>query len=229
MNKKILLAVFIVVVAIAAVFVVATKNRPVAHEPEKSNEITNVPEPTVVPEVTEEPTEPVTAPADESLFGGEVTGSTPESIVDDEVRDTDSAMDAIVMADPTVVAWNKPIEYAITSSTEYPDTNSTSIYISINNTDCVCCLMETDSNYESLGVSNVYGSDYACIYWNNGTPEYSKDIYDMLYNNQLSTTYIGDTSQDDVVTLTNCSTGESISICKQDDVWVLSESGDSNE
>ena len=35
MNKKILLAVFIVVVAIAAVFVVATKNQPVAHEPEK--------------------------------------------------------------------------------------------------------------------------------------------------------------------------------------------------
>lgn len=230
MNKKILLAVFIVVAVITAVFVVATKNQPIAHEPEKSNEITNVPEPTVIPEVTEEPTEPVTAPADENLFDGEVTGSTPESTVETDVTDVDrDVIDALIMSDPTVIAWGKPIEYVIPEVTTYDGDDSTFINVIIHNSDSVCCLIETNGNYESLGVVNVYGSDYANIYWENEKPLFGEEIYEELYDNQLSATYIGTVISDDELSLTNCSTGESISICKQDDVWVLSGSGDNNE
>ena len=230
MNKKILLAVFIVVVAIAAIFVVATKNQPVAHEPEKSNEITNVPEPTVVPEVTEEPTEPVTAPADENLFDGEVTGSTPESTVETDVTDVDrDAIDDLIMSDPTVVAWGKPIEYTIPESTTYEGDDSTFINVIIHNSDSVCCLIETNGNYESLGVVNVYGSDYANIYWENEKPLFGEEIYEELYDNQLSSTYIGTVISDDELSLTNCSTGEVVSMYSQDGKWYVKKSGDNDE
>ena len=69
-----------------------------------------------------------------------------------------------------------------------------------------------ESDYMYNGIANKYGSDYSVVYFNNGVPSNSEDIYDKLYEEGISSElFTSDYTTGDTVNLIS-KNGEEVTI-----------------
>lgn len=165
-------------------------------------------------------------PISEDMFDGatgemtDYTTTTDDSIVVSHFKERFEELIPEHLQD--LYLFGKDINISFVEVRCYPD--SQQICFSVDNTDLWIIMTQyyiSEADYDELACVNKYGTDYSNIYWEDGVPDDAFEVYNVLYENSATNTYIASKSDTGYV-LKNCYTNDVTTVDIVDGVYTWS-------